>query len=284
MKGTEYIEGAFETVLFVKKCGDGKTCNLSSGQCVKKLKLKKIGEKCSVTTDCEKGYCSGGKCAGKSEGSDCNDYENSCDEELVCQKGKCVKPLNSTEGESCYSTEDCQFNLICDVVGTTSTKKCVRKYSLDSGTKAKNSLSCKSGISVLGTCVDVIGEVATCLDDCKMSTKYGNETGVYPGGDKKCDKTASGERRCKPASDSEEWSKFLTIYNDAIDNLKTEKQIKKWKKAGNYGGNKTLIDAKMGYDYYFETKGIKDECVLDFYRQLVNSQTKETISLLMLSL
>lgn len=159
-----------DDVIYVKKksCGKNKGCapkdknyNKDSKTedeiltCQKKLRLLKIGKKCNYNAECYTGFCSGGKCA--AYGTEECDDDNNCGPDRYCDNTKkCVAFVN--EGDSCKDDDECAPGLKCD----SSTSKCKKLYSLDTGADASDGEFCKTLASYGGKCIEVVKVAADC--------------------------------------------------------------------------------------------------------------------------
>ena len=148
------VSSSHTQFLVFDKCGKSKKC--TSGVCVPKLKIRKIGQSCNYNEDCETGYCSSNECKTLSEGQDCSILRKACENGMYCNSGVCKKYLKEGETDNVIR---CGSYLAKNAEG-----KCVKYGTLDDGVTPSygGAFACKSGlINESGAC-DSIETAPTC--------------------------------------------------------------------------------------------------------------------------
>ena len=155
------------------KCGRGLECK--DGKC-RKIR-RKVGETCTVTSDCESGLTCEANPMGKkistdtsSEGETCDaDKGLKCGRGLECKDGKCRK-IRRKVGESCTVTSDCESGLICEA-NPMGMKICTDTRSEGETCDASKGLKCGRGLECQnGRCrkpLSGLGGRCTTSRDCK---------------------------------------------------------------------------------------------------------------------
>lgn len=276
-------------VEYVKACSKGKQCakpvmeyesfNLGKDPayenfkgyedhvCVKIVKYKFDGDKCTTTGECVRGFCKDGKCQDVKDGGAC-DVDADCSGLSYCNNHICTKL--GGEGDSCTIAGSCQLGLACG------NGSCVKRFSLNDGTNTVESEACK------GTESEIIGSNRICYshtvkdetcskrddDDeykCVYTRNYGsiyaNSTENYP-----CDETAAGKWLCPLLETSNEFQNYVKKYDEKLKDMKDKDKAKvqnRWNL-----DNRDVNEAYAEYWYYVEMQGTDDDCIKDYYRRV----------------
>lgn len=111
------------------------------------------GDECDEDVDCITGNCNDdGICEGQTEGQDClynaGDATSNCNYGLNCKLGSCVN--SSSLNETCSTTTDCEFGLIC-LQG----KTCIEAFSLEENDDCDLPKQCDTDlVCYKGKCVE----------------------------------------------------------------------------------------------------------------------------------
>ena len=152
-----------------KKCKDKQYCSNTDNSglyfCFKKLKKRKIGEKCSVNEECYTNKCSMRICQGTDFEGDCTDYPNSCKPGMYCtysniyNKNICVEYSKKNEKCGYFATlgyeKKCFSGFVCQEKDDNSGDTVCKNWGiLEIGKVVTDEKLCKSGISLQDTDYD----------------------------------------------------------------------------------------------------------------------------------
>lgn len=284
-EGEEYVH-------YVKACSKNKVCATAGdvGTCVKPKKMRKEGDKCYSSVECEVGVCLNEKCTAKKEGDKCEETKE-CGLNLFCKReeSSTCSPLVA-KNEPCSGDESCQIGLVSDYSITDGSQKCVELFSKEQGQIVGNEKLCSTGFAVNGEytddnepgrqyygnlCSSYTIENETCAkkpdaddDDttqyCKLKINDKTEAEFI-----ECDENYNGDYIC-PSKRKEAFEKYKKLYNEQLGKL--SKEDKENRNINRYTlGNEDVKKAYVDYEYYSPS----DECIRDYY--LMEARSAYTI-------
>ena len=260
--------------------GNGTDIN-TIGLCVSNIKKLKDKEICSRSSQCSSGFCSNHRCIGQDHKFYCVQGDYSCRGSLTCQQNyeltyfneyqifTCDIPLQP--GEQCFSSSECDINLVCGYFKGKTFKTCIERASLKNGEFSDEKMACESGTieEVEGKYICASREyiINNCNNGnyCNISVNVGNNAMILT---KKCEPSSLGEMLC-PGDQQEkywkdylkEWNKFY-IDNDIKTALKEQNfNIEAYKNTLN-NRDISLLFWKYNQWYYALDA---DDCARDFF-------------------
>lgn len=293
------IEADGKEVEYVKACSKGKQCaqplmkyesydgdfetDYDDRVCVKIVKYKFDGDKCTATGECMRGFCKDGKCQDVKDGSTCED-DADCSGLSYCNNHICTKL--GAEGDSCSRKGSCQLGLACG------NNVCVKRFSLDDGTTTIESEACKGTESgpINNTNPNVCFSHTVSDETCSKRNSSDEYTCVYQknyGGNNqkqpdyyKCDQTAKGKWMCPLLETSDEFKNYVKKYDEKLKDMDDEDKAKvqnRWNL-----DNRDVNEAYAEYWYYVMMQDTDDDCIKDYYRRVDLSSNWLKLSLLSL--
>ena len=268
-------EGSVKTVTeYYGKCKAHEMCvrvgddDELAYQCMKVKYLLNQDEDCIVNEECKSGICKDKKCSYIKDGA-------VCDNSGQCAKGSHCSYLASSEGNSItvclkYALEneacgddglECLSYLTC---GTDN--KCIKKYSLEDGTKTVEPEACKSGMAQTFNdeyiCVSEFTVEDGCPNDqeCVITYTYNGMTAKE---EFECTYKNDGITKiCDYEKGTPEMNEYIELYREKLEDLDDEelKEIEDYETLDSSKIAKALYKAELRA----ETFGV-EECVVDFY-------------------
>ena len=294
------IEADGKEVEYVKACSKGKQCaqplmdytsyndfeiDYDDRVCVKIVKYKFDGDKCTATGECMRGFCKDGKCQDVKDGGVCKNNAD-CSGLSYCSNGICKKL--GAEGDSCSEAGSCQLGLACG------NNVCVKRFSLNDGDTTIESEACKGTeserININNTYTKVCfshtvnDETCSIRNDsegytCVYNKNYGGKTqkGTQ---NYECDQTAKGKWMCPLLETSDEFKNYVKKYDEKLKDMDDEDKAKvqnRWNL-----DNRDVNKAYAEYWYYVMMQDTDDDCIKDYYRRVDLSSNWIKLSLLSL--
>lgn len=276
-------------VAYVKKCGDGKICNEDFGNCEDEPKKLPFGAQCSTDSDCKSNTCLNNKCSYLSDGENCDNKNEKCGLNSYCKIASknptsyvCAK--YKEKGEVCQDEYECKKGLVCATVGTETTSKCTKKYSVDDGVKTDKSEVCKSmekyknkdGTSEV---CGYIKSTAACdnSNQCKVAFSAGGDFEKT----EKCENSSNGYICSYETSIArDELALYVQEFSKRYDELSQRNDLK-FSDLYYYtlDRNPDLVAKFVDYQYYKQiNEGNDKECLRDFFNFIERGNAEQVMA------